>query len=636
MKLKRKKSSVIAIVMISIMMVCLFINNVFIVFADDNTVQAENLDIVFVIDDTRSMIENDPNKLSGSAIRQALTMIPSDRISNGSVRIGIGMYAIDMLPNTMELGSVKDVSAIYDFTDKAIIQDGKGTDAAQGIDWAVKQLDTNKDPNHEYAIVLIGDGENSYMVGGQNVRTDADSNKVRDVALAQAKAEGYRIFTMAINPTSSVFSEYFKNIAEQTGGKAFEPKTAADVATCIQEMLGSNGTSIPIPSREIVSRPQDIPVGTFEFDITCNHSSPIDITLISPSGVTYDKNSDGLEYREDTGYTGYKIFEPESGTWTVKFYSDVEQYILYNTIAHTDISLNLSCNNADIRAKEENTYSVNVLLQNKDIESDNVIKNLECKIIATNLADKSVEEVPMVLNGLKYEVPLTIEKKGQYEIKAQLHGKEFTVESNTLNVDIVKNSSAYILKIAVILGLIAIIAIIAVIILILRLVKKSPDIISLRIKMKKMSANDSVNGYNTFYIESDELATGIFRNKKSGNLADIVNYFKSTYVNIQGDESINSYINRDIIDGCRNVEFKGTKEKACYVIIPPSLKIANKVFNVYSDGVKVSSTRKIKFSNNSKFTRNINIEFRNKEDEKEHVSFDIELIPLNGANNTMY
>lgn len=631
MKFRSKKIGAVAFFMVVLMLISLFVSNISMVFADEesNSVQAENLDIVFVIDDTRSMIENDPSKLSGSAIRQTLTMIPEDRISSGNVQIGIGMYAINMMPNNMELGSVKDVNAIREFTNKAITQDGRGTDAAQGLDWAVKQMDAHKNPEHNQVIVLVGDGENSYMVNGKDVRTDADSNKVKDAAVAKAKAEGYKIFTMAINPTSSAFSKYFKDIADQTGGKSYEPKNDSEIGPCIMEILGGKGEAIPIPERTLVSRTQNIPIGSFEFDITCNHSSPVEITLVSPSGITYDKNSNGLEYRQDTGYTGYKIFEPESGDWTVKFFSDVEQYIVYNTIAHTDISLKLTCENTDIRAKEENAYNVDVLLQDKPIESDNVVKNLECKLIATNLSDNTITEAQVNLNGLKYEGILTLNNKGKYEIKAQLQGKEFTVESNILNVDITKNSTAHTIKIACILGLIAIIILLLCIIFITRLIKKSPDTISLRIKMNNMEAGDSINGKRTFYIDSDALATKIFPNNKAGTLGDVIRYFKATYINISGDEEMESYITRDVIEGCRSVLFKGTKENASYIITPSAIKVGGKIYDSYVDNVKVSSSRKIKFNNNSKFVKEIKFSFKNKDNEKEFTAFTIELTPIN-------
>ena len=169
---------------------------------------AVKADIVLVVDDTRSMQDTDPDKLSAIAIKKFVEKIPS----NFEPRLGITTYSVDVM-NSLELGRTPE--EIKTFADEKITQDGRGTDAAMGINWAMNEFEERGDAAaNAKVIVLIGDGENSFTVNNREVRTAEESNAVLEEAVQKAVDKGIKVYTLAINPTADDFRQYFQDIAE--------------------------------------------------------------------------------------------------------------------------------------------------------------------------------------------------------------------------------------------------------------------------------------------------------------------------------------------------------------------------------------------------------------------------------------
>jgi len=79
-------------------------------FADSSR---EGLDIVFVIDDTRSMQQNDPGFLSAEALRQFVDILPQT-----GDQVGIVTYALNVL-DKMSLREIRDAHDKEDIKDFA-------------------------------------------------------------------------------------------------------------------------------------------------------------------------------------------------------------------------------------------------------------------------------------------------------------------------------------------------------------------------------------------------------------------------------------------------------------------------------------------------------------------------------------
>ena len=146
----------------------------------------------------------------------------------------------------------------------------------------------------------------------------------------------------------------------------------------------------------------------------------------------------------------------------------------------------------------------------------------------------------------------------------------------------------------------------------------------MRIGFSRITVSRDGLGKRDFLINSDELASSIFRNKKMGSFEEVVSYFVDTYINIYGDKSINEYVGMDELNACRSIKFKGTKEKKCYITILPSTGSGNMAYDIVLDNIKLSRKKIIDFKNDSKQSKKICIIMQKKAPE-EKIEFVFEL-----------
>ena len=187
--------------------------------------QTSGMDILLVVDDTGSMKQTDPGKLTQQAIQKFVDVLPS----GVDFKLGVATYS-DKIEASLELGHSAD--EIKEFANTKITQNGDFTDAAVGINWAMEQFEKYSDATRKKAIILIGDGENDY-----GNTTEAASNQMLADAIAKAEAQNIEIYTMAINPKSAEFRQYFADVASRTKGKSYEPADANAVEDDIKDIL---------------------------------------------------------------------------------------------------------------------------------------------------------------------------------------------------------------------------------------------------------------------------------------------------------------------------------------------------------------------------------------------------------------
>ena len=401
----------------------------------------DGMDVILVVDDTRSMQETDPNKLSSVAINKFVEKLPS----GADINLGITTYSVDVLPGSLELGQNAD--AIKNFSKTNITQDGKGTDAAVGLNWAVNQLETKSADNRRKAIILIGDGENSYIVNNQAVRSDSDSKNMLNAAIAAAQSKGIEVYTLAMNPAADNFRQYFANIASSTNGKSFEPKTPEDLDGIMDEIFttltGADITEadpVDLQAGQPVTQSFDVPDGVFEMNLQCDHQNPVEIYFTDPNGTTYNEASEGVVCSKEKTYTNYKIHEPVEGRWNVTYKSDVQQTIIPQFIFHADLTVSLSKNQNDIMQKKPVQYIATIMTKGNEITDDASLSGFVSRLVITEIDDngkagKSVSEKMKVKSG-KFVIDYAIDSPGKYEIYAELVGDKSSIKSNTLAIDV--------------------------------------------------------------------------------------------------------------------------------------------------------------------------------------------------------
>lgn len=567
----------------------------------------DGMDVILVVDDTRSMLETDPNKLSSVAINKFVEKLPV----GADIRLGITTYSVDILPGSLELGQNAD--SIKNFSNTNITQGGKGTDAAVGLNWAINQLETKSDDTRRKAIILIGDGENSYIVNNQAVRTDADSNNMLNAAIATAQSKGIEVYTLAMNPNADNFRQYFANIASSTGGKSYEPKTPEDLDGIMDEIFttltGADITQadpVDLQAGQPVTQNFDVPDGVFEMNLQCDHQKPIEIYFTDPNGTTYNESSEGVTVSKEKTYTNFKIHEPVDGKWSVTYKSDIQQTIVPQFIFHADLTVSLSKNQNDIMQKKPVQYIATIMTKGNEITDDNSLSGFDAKLVITEIDDqgnagKSQSEKMEVKSG-KFVLDYAIDNPGKYEICAELVGDKSSIKSNALTIDVAVDPDLMPLwqKLAIGAGILLLL----VILFLLYQKMTSGDGTgqvrgNVSLKIVGRQANDE-----TMIFPQDRFdCLQIFGKKNT--LSDLVTAYVKRYRINNSSElaemSLAQFINSTLSEVTDKVSICGNKKKQTIVRIPTG-------FDMQVDGMDISKPKALIFNSPEKA---IEIRFKN-------------------------
>lgn len=567
----------------------------------------DGMDVILVVDDTRSMQDTDPNKLSSVAINKFVEKLPS----GADIRLGITTYSVDVMPGSLELGQNAD--AIKNFSNTNITQGGKGTDAAIGLNWAVKQLETKSDDTRRKAIILIGDGENSYIVNNQAVRTDADSNNMLNTSIATAQSKGIEVYTLAMNPTADNFRQYFANIASSTGGKSYEPKTPEDLDGIMDEIFttltGADITKadpVDLQAGQPVTQSFDVPDGVFEMNLQCDHQKPIEIYFTDPSGTTYNESSEGVTCSKENSYTNFKIHEPVDGKWSVTYKSDIQQTIVPQFIFHADLTVSLSKNQNDIMQKKPVQYIATIMTKGQEITDDNSLSGFNAKLVITEIDDqgnagKSKTEKMEVKSG-KFVLDYAIDNPGKYEIYAELVGEKSSIKSNALNIDVAVDPTLMPAwqKIAIIAGIILLL--LALILLYNKMTSgpgTGPVKGNVSIKIVGRQANDETMIFQQDRFDCEQIFS------KKNTLSDLITAYVKRYRINNSSElaemTLTQFINSTLTEVSDKVSICGNKKKQIIVGIPNG-------YDMQVDGMDISKPKTIAFNSPEK---TIEMKFKN-------------------------
>lgn len=577
----------------------------------------EGIDIVLVVDDTGSMKFSDPQKLSAEAIRKFVDLLPG----SGNIRLGIATYAINLMPNPIALGNVQDAEANYvankaaikSFaSDSNITQAGKGTDAAVGIRWAVDQLMADGS-GRKKAIILIGDGDNSFEVDYKEVRKSSESDAMRDKAIQDAKSKGIVVYTIAINNNakSDTFRKYFEHIANFTNGKPYEVKSIDQIDTTMKEIFQLitgqkivNLDDVDLPAGEPKTQTFNVPDDVFEMILQIDHNQPLTNVTLKTEGTEYTKDNLGNNYQAETAYTTIRIRNPKAGEWSVTYLSDIAQTISPEFVyyANAAVAIELTKDPGDITQQINHKYYATIKTDGNQITDEEELKHFAVKLNITQLDDNgnpvATEVVDMPVSGGRHSVEYATEGFGKYELKAVIDGSQN--ESNILAIDVLKNGS--ILEtwqiLLIVLGVLLLVIIIVAVII---MIGESPDYVagSVRIKITSRASDDlMIFQENTFNCEN------AFPEKKS-SLADLIMEYTKWYRMINSgattEITLSQHINSCLNEVAEKIVIGANKKKQTIIKIPAG-------YEMTVDELEITKPRVIKFKSAEK---EISIAFKN-------------------------
>lgn len=512
--------------------------------AADN-VQAKPVDMVILIDDTASMKDSDSSHLAATAIKKV-----ADKLQGMDVNYALARYdlAVDE-GDALTLGK-HSVDELYNFTN-GIKQEGKGTDAAMALEWAVRQLDTNKRPEATHAILLVGDGENSFYRDGQLIRTGADSDKMRDESKLKAESSGYDVYAMSINqeldpnqiPAEQYnakqaeiqkMKDYFKTL--QVPGKGFVVEsTTSTIDDDIQKIvnsvneLQSTHKEVNLAPEEDVEHSIFVDDGTLILNVAIDHDDVLESSIKKPDGTIVNTDVGNIKISKQQNYTNYNIMSPEKGEWKirVKNISGHEENIKIDQTTLMDMTVEMEANNS------ENGFDIVSKVYDKDknvISHKQSLANVSAKLKLFDAQDNATE-FPMTINddgtmsaSLTYD---DFPEDGTYNIQTvvSFDQKEIASAEKPLLIEKPAKWKKWIM----IGGIAAAAALLAALIAILKKIRDNkridaPGKVSIEIRARNINSGISA-GFPRYSLPCSE----VFGRNSVGNLGDLAMKYSLWY-----------------------------------------------------------------------------------------------------------
>ena len=398
----------------------------------------KGMEVVFVVDDSASMQDNDPNKLAGEAVRRFVDLLPAE-----GDKLGILTYSFNPIEK-QDLITITGKDAkqkLKDFSMQKIIQNGHNTDTAAGLAEAARMLDADQGSLLKKAIVLITDGANDLR---NTNRTEAESNAV----LSEFMSKGYPVYTIGINPETDAFKNYLINISQQSGAKSWFPKTADELNGIIKEIaseLGNvdlaNSSIITVKPDQFTDVVQVVPEAVLEANIQIDHEEPILIEVVNTNGekVNLSDEKKFLVYSEEK-YTNVKLLQPEDGEWTIRVKSKTKQIqVKVDWIFNHDADISLEIPK-DIQVEKEVTATVKLGLKGLDFKPENYT-DFKGELVITNTATNQAKTIPLSFDKDKFVAKVTFTEEVSYTIQASVKGPNFDKKSDTIKVGLESGAS---------------------------------------------------------------------------------------------------------------------------------------------------------------------------------------------------
>ncbi|MGN0471142.1 MAG: VWA domain-containing protein [Acutalibacteraceae bacterium] len=392
-----------------------------------------DLDVVFVLDASGSMLSSDPNRIAVDAFNLFTDLCDE------SCGAGYSVYTEKLIASSpiVSLDNQKNLEKLKkDISD--IEYDPYGsTDIALGLTKAMNIHSQNKttDSNRKKAIILLSDG-NTYLENGP--RTLAEANKEMDSTLKTLNSRNIPVYSIGLNYDGTLDKKELQKISETTNGKSYETTTSDDLITIISDIFSDiyklNGTKCEIKDGNVKINVKDNSVFYVNVIIKSKFSKKeLNPVLTSPDGKKVSlTNNDNIKLTSTGSYTLIKMIYPDSGIWNLHLdnansdnctITQLDFYSVYvkqkiKKIAAVGESITIEASLNDI---------------NGVVKDDNLLKTIEMTTLVSGKNGDKTINLTRKSNGV-YTGEFTVDSEGEYSVKTKATSKTFEKESTATKI----------------------------------------------------------------------------------------------------------------------------------------------------------------------------------------------------------
>lgn len=396
----------------------------------------EKLNVIFVMDASKSMLKSDPQNIREDAARLFIDMCRGKGDS-----IGLTAYGSKIV-KTVEPKSIKSFEDRENL--KNLIKDVPGsesTDIGLGIIDGIKNLEKGAKDDGIPIIILISDGRNDPE------RALEESNRDITNALIISREKGYRIYTIGLNANGKVDVNLLKRIADETKGKAFIINSARDLPLIFGEIFADSSQLKMLSkgnmqfSGDFQNVEIDIPnSNVVEANISIMSQSKIELRITDNKGNIKNIPSDNLYYSYLNKYSLVKLLSPEQGRWVLGIKGEKGQSADISLIYNYELGIDVA-KIPDKEYKPSDALDISAYLTSngQKLEDKAFYNGLSGKIIIKNEKGDLVGEFKMENLSNEFKGTCKISSGGSFKIIVRIDGTSFYRETTAAELNIPKS-----------------------------------------------------------------------------------------------------------------------------------------------------------------------------------------------------
>lgn len=395
-----------------------------------------SIDAVLVLDASNSMKSSDPQQLGSEAMKLFIDMLPSQ-----GDRVGVVSYTdrIEREKALTAIQSADDKTQLKSFIDG--LTRGAYTDISVGMKEAVNILQDNAQQGHEPMIVLFADGNN--QLNSNSGRSNSDADTDLNTAVAQAKKDGYPVYTIGLNADGKLNQEALKKIADDTGGKSFVTTSAEELPEILSEIFADHQEVNVVPVDSITGNGQfqDVKIhipnaNVKEANISIMSSAAVEVKLVDPSGNAVAVPSDKVSMSTSKSYSLVKLLSPEQGDWTLQVKGVDQDKIDINLVFNYNLELALDPIPTKAYSKGDKIDIVSYLTSGGQKLTDNSqASSMKAVLNVKDMDTGTTSQVPLTTDGSEFKGTFEVPDNHVYQLVARAEEQSFYRETAPVTID---------------------------------------------------------------------------------------------------------------------------------------------------------------------------------------------------------
>ena len=400
-----------------------------------------NFDIVFVIDNSGSMLTSDPYKTTLLAADLFV-----DMCGESNSRAGYVMYSHrirDSLALT-DISSAESRDLVKNKLNSTRYSTNEDTDIALGLSAAYNILrDGNAlSGDRKPLIILLSDGNTDLPPG--RPRTTEDSLAELESLKVEFKQAQIPVYSIGLNYDGTLDIPAMLSIADSTGALSYETNSADQLPQILSEIYANrlaNSKIVPITTFKATGESQDVTIpipndSIYQANIIILSGKPVKINEVkNPQGqqVVVSQNNGIIETSTNV-YTLLKLIRPQRGDWTLSMTGASGVDVTVGLLSTYDLKLDAQVSPATMTQGDTATFTASLSDMNGPVNDPTLFKDskLTLTLVDTDTNTTNSYEMDSKTGSLQ----LKLESTGDYAAYITMNGTNVSRSSDPVSFNV--------------------------------------------------------------------------------------------------------------------------------------------------------------------------------------------------------